>query len=78
MRVPKYAPLRDHLEARLGPVEMTFTEIATLVGGLPPSAFRIPQWWSNDAHGHVQAAAWLGAQRRVSGADLRTEWVTFE
>ena len=75
----KYDPLREHLE-RLSPerVQLTFSEIARLVGGLPPSAHRHPAWWSNERQGsHVQATAWLDTGRRVEDIDLNAGRVTF-
>jgi hypothetical protein len=77
--VSKYALLREHLD-RLPPgrVQLTFSEIGRLVGGLPPSAHRYPAWWGNEREGsHVQAAAWLDAGRRVEKVDLNAARVTF-
>lgn len=74
----KYEALRQEL-ARSGPVvKMSFTEVADLVGGLPPSAFRYPAWWSNEIGGrHVQAHAWMGAGFRVDDLDLLGRRVRF-
>lgn len=64
----KYDPLCEHLKS-LGnsSVQMSFSEIADLVGGLPASAHTHPAWWANemiaDGH-HVQAKAWLGAESK--------------
>jgi len=76
----KYDELFEHLyRAGDGPVEMSFDEIAGLVGGLPASAERLPAWWENDAEGgrHVQARAWLNAGREVEGVDRVTRRVRF-
>jgi hypothetical protein len=73
----KYDPLQKHLITAPHPHVMTFDEIDRLVGGLPPTARERPQWWSNNAQGHVQAAAWLGCGRRVERADLERENVRF-
>ena len=76
----KYDPLREHLE-RSGrdSVSMSFEEIADLVGGLPPSAYRHQAWWANEREGrHVQARAWMGAGWQVSEVNLSGRTVTFE
>ena len=75
----KYDPLFEHLcRCGDGPVEMTFTDIDKLVGGLPASARRHRAWWHNETEGsHVQARAWLNAGREVEEVDLNQEWVRF-
>jgi hypothetical protein len=77
--VAKYDPLFEHLcRAGDGALEMTFTEIDGLVGGLPGSARRLSAWWSNDQHGpHVQAKAWLAAGREVEWVDRDVGRVRF-
>lgn len=60
----------------LGASSNAFDEIANLVGGLPPSAFRHRPWWANDAR-HVQAAAWMAAGWRTEAVDLDRRQVTF-
>lgn len=78
--VAKYDPLFEHLcRADDGPLEMTFDEISRLVGGLPPTAYVRPAWWSNDPDtgAHIQAAAWRNAGRRIQHLDLRAELVRF-
>ena len=74
----KYDPLFEHLcRAGNGPVEMTFDEVAALVGGLPPSAAR-QAWWGNEREGrHVQAHAWLNAGREVESVDFAARRVRF-
>jgi hypothetical protein len=66
----KYDPLRDLLH--LGDDrELMFDEVADLVGGLPSSAYRHQEWWSNETDGrHVQARAWLDAGMQVESVDL--------
>lgn len=63
--VSKYTPLQRFLEDQPADdvVSLTVSEIARIVGGLPPSSSR-RAWWANTP-GHVQALAWLGAGRRV-------------
>lgn len=73
----KYDPLREHLKRAPHPVEMAFEEIARLVGGLPPTAHNNDAWWANNSNGHVQAAAWLAAGRRVTRVSLRDRRVRF-
>ena len=72
----KYAPLTERLTSEEGPVEMTFDEIASLVGGLPFSARKFAQWWENTGH-HSQAKAWLAAGYRVDSVDRNDGRVTF-
>jgi hypothetical protein len=72
----KYEPLYDLL-LRSGPsVSLTFSELADLVGGLPPSAHRHSAWWASDPTTHVQARAWLGAGY-TAHADLASKTVKF-
>lgn len=78
MNVPKYRPLQDWLTTAPRGVEVTFEQIGDLVGGLPPTAYRRPQWWSNNADRHVQAMAWLDAGRRVGWVDLEMRRVRFD
>ncbi len=77
----KYDPLCEHLKS-LGnsSVQMSFDDIANLVGGLPASAHTHSAWWANEmiADGrHVQAKAWLSADRRVEEASLAGRRVRF-
>lgn len=61
----KYDPIRRFLTSQPEdePVSLTWVEIESLVGSLPPSA-SIRQWWANAAASH-QAQNWLGLGRRV-------------
>lgn len=75
----KYDPLFEHLcRAGDGPVEMSFEDVAALVGGLPKSANTYQVWWANELDGrHVQAAAWMNAGRAVDHVDLAHQVVRF-
>lgn len=75
----KYDPLFEQLcSAPAEPVEMTFTQVAQLVGGLPESARKHQAWWSNEQDGrHVQAKAWLEAGREVEFVDRASGRVRF-
>jgi hypothetical protein len=75
----KYDPLFQHLcQAPPEPLEMTFTEVAQLVGGLPESARTHTAWWSNERDGrHVQAQAWIEAGREVERVDQASGRVWF-
>lgn len=78
----KYDPLNRYLrnaaDGEAAEVELTFTEIAALVGPLPPTAYRRRQWWGNDSGGtHTQARAWRDAGWSVARVDLVGERVTF-
>ncbi|MCC8960391.1 hypothetical protein H8B02_45435, partial [Bradyrhizobium sp. Pear77] len=74
----KYDPLKRWLQQQqLRQVELTFDEIADLVGGLPLSAEKRAAWWANetDAH-HSQCKAWLEAGYLVH-ADRAARKVSF-
>lgn len=65
-RSSRYDPLRTFLETRTeAAVELSFSEIDRMVGGLPRSAYAHRPWWANDS-GHSQARAWLDAGRQAS------------
>ncbi|GII25702.1 DUF7662 domain-containing protein [Planosporangium mesophilum] len=74
----KYHPLTRHLSAAAARgqcnIEMSFDEIAELVGGLPPSVAQ-RQWWANS--GHVQASSWLTAGYHVEQVYLDRRRVRF-
>lgn len=78
----KYDALREHLRRQgSARVEMSFGEVAALVGELPASAtgdggkyYR--QWWGNN-DGHVQAQAWLDAGYEVAEVNPTARRVTF-
>jgi hypothetical protein len=72
----KYAPLQNHLSLIAPPVQMSFTEIDRLVGGLPQSARTYREWRANHAN-NTQAKAWLGAGRHVESVDLGRQTVEF-
>jgi hypothetical protein len=58
-------------------ITLPFTRISTLVGGLPPSAYVLRQWWANDSK--VEARAWRSAGWHVDkgGVDFNAETVRF-
>lgn len=78
----KYDALREHLRRQdRARVEMSFGEVAELVGELPASATGDGgkyhrQWWENN-DGHVQARAWLGAGYEVTDVNPTARRVTF-
>ena len=57
-------------------IQMTFSEIAELVGGLPPSAYKHRAYWSN-SDSHPFAVAWMAAGYKVVECDLQSEVVRF-
>lgn len=76
----KYDPLAAYLgdvPADQPTVTMRFAEVATIVGGLPPSAYKLRQWWANDSK--VEARAWrsVGWHVDVGGVDLKAQTVRF-
>jgi hypothetical protein len=76
--VGKYDPLRDALRSGPDRCELTFQEIAELVGGLAQSAYNHQAWWSNEVDGrHVQAHAWIDAGMLVARVNLLKRRVRF-
>ena len=73
----KYDPLARYLQTAVRPCQMTFAQIDDLVGGLPPSARLLREWWGND-RSHVQAKAWLSVNRPVGEVDLDRGLVRFD
>jgi len=76
----KYDALAKHLAgvpADERTVTFTFAEVDRIVGGLPPTAYRLRQWWGNDSK--VQARAWRSAGWHVDaeGVDLNQQRVRF-
>ncbi|HAP77953.1 MAG TPA: hypothetical protein DCR14_17965 [Acidimicrobiaceae bacterium] len=76
----KYDPLTRRLRGEPGDaLELTFTELDRLVGGLPASARSSRTWWGNTVNpSHVQAAAWVGPGWVIAEVDLVAERVRFE
>ncbi len=72
----KYDALRDHLANSTDEeVTMSFSEIESLVNGLPASAHTTGAFWSNDSK--VQAQAWREAGWHVQATDLDANRVMF-
>lgn len=75
----KYDPLTTELRGAADRgrvvVELTFDEVAQLVGGLPDSARQLRQWWANSSH--VQALAWRAAGFHIEQVYLDRGWVRF-
>jgi hypothetical protein len=72
----KYDALGFWLEGRdSNSVELSFGRISDIVGGLPPSAYSIRQWWANDSK--VQGRAVRAAGWHVDAVDLNAQRVTF-
>lgn len=75
----KYQPLTDRLAALAEldhqSVDMDFADIAALVAGLPPSAYRNRQWRTNSSL--TQAAAWRAADWHADHVDFEREQVRF-
>ncbi len=62
----KYGALHDFLATRSERVvELAFSEIGPMVGGLPRSAYAHRPWWAN-VRSSPQARAWLDAGRQAS------------
>jgi hypothetical protein len=59
-------------------VAMTFDEIEHVIGApLPASAHERNAWWSNNATGHSQAKAWMGAGFIATNVDRKCKVVVF-
>lgn len=65
--------LRSHSEPA---VELSFTQLDRLVGGLPESARKYPAWWANSHTAQPHARYWLDAGRRAK-PDFGTASVRF-
>ena len=75
----KYRALHDHLRRiATSAISMTFSEVEKVLGGqLPPSAYKYPAWWANEADGrHSHARAWTEAGWKAR-PDLAGKCVTF-
>jgi hypothetical protein len=72
----KYAALLKRLADSGGSIELDFTEVDDLVGGLPPSSRSYREWWANSDR-NPQARAWLTLGMRVSMVSLDRERVRF-
>lgn len=71
----KYEAFGNHLrQLTREVVELSFTDIAELVGGLPESAYQHRAWWANDPS-HAQARSWRSAGWRVAEVSLDGEHV---
>ena len=76
----KYDALAAHLELvpddRLT-ITLTFAQVDRIVDGLPPSAYRLRQWWANDSK--VEARAWrsVGWHVDADGVDFNAQTVRF-
>ena len=73
----KYAPLKQWLADNGNEaVRMPFSDIADLVGGLPPSAYQHRAFWSN-TNSHSFSVAWMEAGYKVVNCDLQLQYVHF-
>ena len=73
----KYAPLKRWLiESGNEVVRMSFSNIADLVGGLPPSAYKHRAFWSN-ADSRPSSVVWVDAGYKVVECNLQTQYVCF-
>jgi hypothetical protein len=63
--VAKYDPLATCLQRRAGAeLELSFTNIERIIGGMLPNSASRPQWWANEtdpASTHVRCQAWRNA-----------------
>jgi hypothetical protein len=80
MSMGKYDSLAAYLERVDGDrsaVTLSFRDVDRMVRGLPPSAYRLRQWWANDSK--VEARAWRSAGWDVDegGVDFNAQTVRF-
>jgi hypothetical protein len=62
----RYDTLTERLQSFTEPtVTLSFEELDEVVGGLPPSAKKYPEWWANKRTSQAHAKAWLDAGRRA-------------
>lgn len=72
---PLTAKLAEFASAGRTSAEFDFADIAALVGGLPPTAHAVRQWWANSAT--VQAQAWRAADWHVDHVDFARQRVRY-
>jgi len=73
----KYDRLAVELLARAElEVTLTFDELDTIIGGLPDSARKYREWWTNRASSQPHSSGWLSAGR-IATPDLTGETVAF-
>ncbi|HLV13444.1 MAG TPA: hypothetical protein VKY42_13430 [Trueperaceae bacterium] len=74
----RYAPLHEHLKGLpkdRKTYELSFDEIATILGDkLPQSAYDHRAWWAN-TESHSQALAWISAGWKVDRVDLEQQLI---
>ena len=75
----KYDPLYDYLSASPhDELNMTFDDIEDILGSrLPDSAYRYPEWWSNNNQTHVQTNSWLEAGYHTKHVDIPRKSLVF-
>jgi len=73
----KYASLKQWLVDNVfDSVKVSFSFIANLVGGLPPSAYQHRAFWSN-TNSHPFSITWMEAGYKVVECDLQSQYVLF-
>ena len=75
----KYERLKNSLIATsVATVNFSFKDLASIVGGLPLSAYKHRAWWANESDGrHVQTRGWMDAGFIVDTVDLDAQTVRF-
>ena len=70
----RYDALTDALLKRKEQtLTLTFTELDEIVGNLPASATKYPEWWTNNKASQPHSRAWLDAGRRAKPDFARRE-----
>ncbi|MEL6161678.1 MAG: helix-turn-helix transcriptional regulator [Cyanobacteria bacterium J06623_5] len=77
----KYYPLFDYLKQCASSetaVQLSFSEIETLIQGTLPASASKRAWWSNrDTDSALQAGAWVQAGYHVESVDFAAQIATF-
>ena len=76
----KYDALAAHLAgipADTQAVTLSFAEVDRIVGGLPPTAYKLTQWWANDSKVQGRAIRSAGWHVDSGGIDLNQQVVRF-
>ena len=74
----KYEPLFEYLmSVEADELPITFKEVESIVGGLPPSAWRYRPWWSNNGANTAALNGWLAAGWKTSDVDMQAQTLVF-
>lgn len=74
-----YEPIGRYLtRAKQRSISLTFDEVENILSRpLPRSAYRHPEWWSNNIKGHSHARSWVEAGWRTEKVNLEERSLVF-